>query len=76
MIFVLTFFLRCSNDDSDVELLPDSYTLEAIIGSWAYDSVSFDGQTVLYEHTAACDKICSSFITKKANFLILKRVML
>ena len=57
LLYLVLFSLilvSCSNDESDVE--PDPYILENIIGSWAYDTVTINSETFLYQHTDGCVK--------------------
>ena len=57
LLYLVLFSLilvSCSNDESDVE--PDPYILDTIIGSWAYDTVTINSETFLYQHTDGCVK--------------------
>jgi hypothetical protein len=48
--------LNCSSDDGPTDEIPDPYILQAIIGSWAYDTVTVNEDFYLYEHTEGCLK--------------------
>ena len=45
----------------------EAYFLEAIIGSWAYDTVKINGQTFLYEHTEGCVKNLFQFYNSEGK---------
>lgn len=66
-LFLLTLSLSCSSDDSDNDLPPDPYILEAIIGSWAYDQVTVNGEVFLYQHTDGCDKDLFQFYNQEGK---------
>lgn len=65
-LLVLTF-TSCSKDDDIKDLPPDSYILEAIIGSWAYDTVSINGTLFTYDHTDGCDKDLFQFYNQEGK---------
>lgn len=68
VIFILSFLLLgCSSDDSPEELPPDPYILEAIIGSWAYDTVTINGEFFNYQHTEGCVKDLFQFYNEEGK---------
>lgn len=58
IICLVSTLWACSKNDVDIDVINplESYYKEAIIGSWAYDTVVIDGQTYLYDHKENCDK--------------------
>ena len=54
LVAVITF--SCSSKDDDTVDPLEAYYKEAILGSWAYDTVVVDGQTYLYDHVDNCTK--------------------
>jgi hypothetical protein len=59
--------LGCSKDDGPTDLPPDPYILEAILGSWAYDTVTINGEFFLYEHTENCVKDLFQFYNEEGK---------
>ncbi|MBC3758191.1 hypothetical protein H7U19_07240 [Hyunsoonleella sp. SJ7] len=63
--------MACSSgDDSspEEETHPrEAYFLEAIIGSWAYDTIKLDGQLFLYQHTEGCVKDRFQFYNREGK---------
>ena len=57
--------VNCSSDDSDAN--PDPYILETIIGSWAYDTVTINGENFLYQHTDGCVKDLFQFYNEEGK---------
>ncbi|GGI55912.1 hypothetical protein [Winogradskyella haliclonae] len=64
IIFLLTL-VGCSSDDSNDT--PDPYILETIIGSWAYDTVTINGDFFLYQHTDGCVKDLFQFYNEEGK---------
>ena len=63
MLIILT---SCSKDD-DIDKAPDPYILEAIIGSWAYDTVTINGEFYMYQHTEGCVKDMFQFYNEEGK---------
>ena len=63
----LILLLSCSIDDSDNDLPPDPYILEAIIGSWAYDQITVNSEVFLYQHTEGCNKDLFQFYNQEGK---------
>lgn len=55
----------CSSDDIDEK--PDPYILKAIIGSWAYDTVTVNGDFYMYQHTEGCVKDMFQFYNEEGK---------
>ena len=69
-VFVLLLaatFVSCASDDDNSKPAPDSYILEAIIGSWAYDTVTINGTFYEYEHTEGCVKDLFQFYNEEGK---------
>lgn len=56
----------CANDDDQKEQ-PNPYILEAIIGSWAYNTVKINGDLYNYEHTEGCVKDLFQFYNEEGK---------
>ena len=57
--YLIIALVGCSSkDDADLEETDprEAYFLEAIVGSWAYDTVKVNGQLFQYQHTEDCVK--------------------
>lgn len=63
---MLIILASCSNDD-DIDEAPDPYVLEAIIGSWAYDTVTINGEFYMYQHTEGCVKDMFQFYNEEGK---------
>ena len=63
---MLIILASCSNDD-DIDDAPDPYVLEAIIGSWAYDTVTINGEFYMYQHTEGCVKDMFQFYNEEGK---------
>ena len=63
---MLIILASCSNDD-DIDEAPDPYVLEAIIGSWAYDTVTVNGEFYMYQHTEGCVKDMFQFYNEEGK---------
>ena len=70
-VFAIAIFSCSASDDNEVDEETDpreAYFLEAIIGSWAYDTVKVNGQLFLYEHTEGCVKDLFQFYNTEGKF--------
>jgi hypothetical protein len=67
ILLALVVFMSCSKDDDNSKPAPDPYILEAIIGSWAYDTVTVNGTFFLYEHTEGCVKDLFQFYNEEGK---------
>lgn len=69
VFFVLFVALAsaCSKTDDESDPAPDPQILSAIIGSWAYDTVTYDGITYSYEHTQDCTKDLFQFYNQEGK---------
>ncbi|MBR9913307.1 MAG: hypothetical protein GYB32_00535 [Algicola sp.] len=67
LLLALFALLSCSKDDDNSKQAPDPYILEAIIGSWAYDTVAVNGTLFLYEHTDGCNKDLFQFYNEEGK---------
>jgi hypothetical protein len=65
-VIVLIAF-SCANDDDANEQGPDPYIIEAIIGSWAYDTVTINEVFYNYEHTEGCVKDLFQFYNEEGK---------
>ncbi|ULC60028.1 hypothetical protein MBM09_03350 [Flaviramulus sp. BrNp1-15] len=66
-VLFLSVFVSCSSDDDNSKPAPDSYILESIIGSWAYNTVKIDGTVYTYEHTEGCVKDLFQFYNEEGK---------
>ncbi len=64
-ILCIILIVSCSKDDN-IES-PDPYILEAIIGSWAYDTVTINGDFYVYQHTEGCTKDLFQFYNEEGK---------
>lgn len=64
MLIILT---SCSSDDDGFKKAPDPYVLEAIIGSWAYETVTINGEFYMYQHTEGCVKDMFQFYNEEGK---------
>ncbi|WP_298238629.1 hypothetical protein [uncultured Algibacter sp.] len=69
--FIVFSFLACSSSDdtsNEQETDPrEAYFLEAIIGSWAYDTVKINDQVFQYQHTDGCEKDLFQFYNSEGK---------
>jgi|GEM_PF-1343852 len=65
--FMLIILASCSSDDDGGKEAPDPYILEAIIGSWAYDTVTINGEFYTYGHTEGCVKDLFQFYNEEGK---------
>ena len=63
----IAFLFSCSSDDDNATEAPDPYILEAIIGSWAYDTVTINGDFYTYDHTDGCVKDLFQFYNQEGK---------
>ncbi|HEA28616.1 MAG TPA: hypothetical protein ENH91_01240 [Leeuwenhoekiella sp.] len=59
LFFLLMFILltSCSKDDDEQDILPvEPFLDNQVLGGWAYDTFTINGQTLGYPHIEACDK--------------------
>ena len=67
-ILIIIGLISCSkSDDDNSKPAPDAYILEAIIGSWAYNTVEVDGIVYDYEHTEGCEKDLFQFYNEEGK---------
>lgn len=68
LIFLSVFaLLGCSNDDDIVRPDPDPFILQAIIGSWAYDTITINGEFFVYAHIVDCEKDSFQFYNEEGK---------
>ncbi|MFV9549829.1 hypothetical protein [Algibacter sp. PT7-4] len=69
VIFLLAIIIiSCSSDDgSKSKPKPDPYILNAIIGSWAYNTVTINGEMYNYQHTEGCTKDLFQFYNEEGK---------
>lgn len=53
LFLVLFLFNSCAKEDINAE---PPFPIESFIGSWAYDTVTVDGETRFYPHRSECYK--------------------
>ena len=66
-LFTIAILFSCSSDDEKGPEAPDPYILEAILGSWAYDTVTINGEFYTYEHTEGCTKDLFQFYNQEGK---------
>lgn len=67
LLLILLVLMSCSSNDDDAKEAPDPYILQAIIGSWAYDTVKIDGEIYMYQHTEGCVKDLFQFYNEEGK---------
>lgn len=63
----IAILFSCSSDDDKGPEAPDSNILEAIIGSWAYNTVTINGDFYTYEHIDGCTKDLFQFYNQEGK---------
>ncbi len=61
--------LGCGSDDDSSSDRPDPnpFILETIIGSWAYDTVTVNGELFVYVHVEGCNKDLFQFYNEEGK---------
>ena len=55
--FFAFLFIACSSNSNEIQEDPlEAFYREAIIGSWAINTITINGQMTQYEHTEGCEK--------------------
>ncbi len=54
--FLLLILAACSKEENEEEVVNNLFPIEDLVGSWAYDTVTFEGETGLYPHQEDCYK--------------------
>jgi hypothetical protein len=68
LVLFLVFSLACSKDETpSFDTDQEAYFLEAIIGSWSYETVSVDGDLFQYPHTDGCEKDFFQFYNQEGK---------
>ncbi len=67
-VYLFAIIFGCSKDDDGRLEAPDPYILEAIVGSWAYDTVKINGTLYQYGHTDDCVKDLFQFYNSEGKF--------
>jgi hypothetical protein len=65
LVGLMVVMFGCSKDDGPES--PDPYILEAIVGSWAYDTVKINGTLYQYSHTEGCVKDLFQFFNQEGK---------
>ena len=69
-VLSLCFLFGCSSDDDgsdEVEGALEQYYLQAIIGSWSYDTVTINGEQFVYEHSQGCERDLFQFYNEEGK---------
>lgn len=53
---LLLFLLLCTSCTAEEEIKLPVFSIESFMGSWAYDTLTIDGETGYYPHRDACYK--------------------
>lgn len=54
--FAILLFVACSKEDNEDVLEEPFFSIENLVGGWAYDSIELEGETYLYPHREECYK--------------------
>lgn len=66
LILAITLNVSCSSDDG-INKEEEAYFLEAIIGSWSYETIKVDDQTYIYPHTENCRRDMFQFYNEEGK---------
>ena len=65
--FIFLFVLAaCSSNEEEVDPR-EAFYREAIIGSWAINTIEFDDQIFVYDHTEGCEKDLFQFYNEEGK---------
>lgn len=56
LLMILLIFVSCSTEEEVEEKEEIMFPIEDMIGSWAYDTVTINGETGIYPHREGCYK--------------------
>ncbi len=56
LIRLIFLFILCNSCTADEEIRLPHFPIESFIGSWAYHTVTIDGETGYYPHRESCHK--------------------
>ena len=54
--FLLLILTACSKEENEEEVENNLFPIEDLVGSWAYDTITYKGETGLYPHQEDCYK--------------------
>ena len=54
--FLLLILTACSKEENEKEVENNLFPIEDLVGSWAYDTITYKGETGLYPHQEDCYK--------------------